>query len=333
VAYITPPFSCVVRFTSFFFVVFAGILLLSNYQRAVVDAKQRKTWLKNVSYFIGKVYSIFIRGIKRFTLQLSIFLRGMFGVKRMVQQQRLETIKKDQTSTKETPNDIIRRCVYIIPTVERTYHSRHISNCRFFPSFSFIYVNRRNVRNRAEAIIKRYKAMHPVINETEPELSTDALPNVFTRARSSKHMLDLHSSNLGANTRASTLSQLATQDVFERQVKNASGDEDILSLRSFVPSKGDESTSIFDKRRRTMLERAFAADREVRKGLLVKHLKKEKRNEVLSPSAPHAIVPSGDGPRGTYQIIFSDKQQSIKFRLYSITHPFILISRSLLKKI
>jgi hypothetical protein len=158
--------------------------------------------------------------------------------------------------------------------------------------------------------------MHPVINETEPELSTDALPNVFTRARSSKHMLDLHSSNLGANTRASTLSQLATQDVFERQVKNASGDEDILSLRSFVPSKGDESTSIFDKRRRTMLERAFAADREVRKGLLVKHLKKEKRNEVLSPSAPHAIVPSGDGPRGTYQIIFSDKQQSIKFRLY-----------------
>lgn len=131
-AYITPPFSCVVRFTSFFFVVFAGILLLANYQRAVVDAKQRKTWLKNVSYFIGKVYSIFIRGIKRLTLQLSIFLRGMFGVKRMVQQQRLETIKKDQTSTKETPNDIIRRCVYIIPTVERTYHSRHISNCRFF---------------------------------------------------------------------------------------------------------------------------------------------------------------------------------------------------------
>jgi hypothetical protein len=142
--------------------------------------------------------------------------------------------------------------------------------------------------------------MHPVTNKTEPELSTDALPQVFTRARSSKHMLDLHSSNLGANTRASTLSQLAAQDLFERQVKNASGDEDMLSLTSFVP-KGDESTGIFDKKRRTLLERAFAADREVRKGLLIKHLKKEKRNEVLasSPSAPHAIVPSGEGPRGT----------------------------------
>ncbi|OEU10945.1 phospholipid-translocating P-type ATPase [Fragilariopsis cylindrus CCMP1102] len=52
-------------------------------------------------------------------------------------------------------------------------------------------------------------------------------------------------------------------------------------------------------KRRTLLERAFAADREVRKGLLIKHLKKEKRNEVLasSPSTPHAIVPSGDGQR------------------------------------
>ena len=142
--------------------------------------------------------------------------------------------------------------------------------------------------------------MHPVINETEPELSTDVLPQVFTRARSSTHMLDIHNSNLGANTRASTLSQLAAQDLSERQVKHGSGDEDILSHTSFV-LKGDESTGIFDKKRRTLLERAFAADREVRKGLLIKHLKKEKRNEVLasSPSTPHAIVPSGDGQRGT----------------------------------
>ncbi|OEU23504.1 putative phospholipid-translocating P-type ATPase, partial [Fragilariopsis cylindrus CCMP1102] len=50
--------------------------------------------------------------------------------------------------------------------------------------------------------------------------------------------------------------------------------------------------------KRTPLERIFAVDRDVRKGRLVKHLKKEKPALASSsPITPHAIVPSGDGPR------------------------------------
>eukprot|EP00536_Pseudo-nitzschia_multiseries_P002375 jgi/Psemu1/251596/estExt_Genewise1Plus.C_310085 len=49
--------------------------------------------------------------------------------------------------------------------------------------------------------------------------------------------------------------------------------------------------------KRTVFERLFAVDRDVRKGRLVKHLKKEKRNEVLSGIATPHVEPSGDGPR------------------------------------
>mmetsp|Transcript_9024 Transcript_9024/g.10441 ORF Transcript_9024/g.10441 Transcript_9024/m.10441 type:complete len:481 (-) Transcript_9024:80-1522(-) len=75
----------------------------------------------------------------------------------------------------------------------------------------------------------------------------------------------------------------------------------MLSLQSFYPSKKDQLTSDFDKKKRTLFERMFAVDRDVRKGRLIKHLKREKRKEVLASlvgtPTSHAIVPSGEGPR------------------------------------
>ena len=108
--------------------------------------------------------------------------------------------------------------------------------------------------------------------------------------------------------RASMLSLLTAQEVAgkqqQQQQDNTSGepiiDDDMLSLQSFYPSKKDQLASDFDKKKRTLLERMFAVDRDVRKGRLIKHLKREKRKEVLASlvgTTSHAIVPSGDGPR------------------------------------
>jgi magnesium-transporting ATPase (P-type) len=251
---------------------------LPAYQRAVIDQPDQKNWLKNVIFSIGKVISVFFRILKRVMLQFNITLRGVFGFKRMIQQQRLENLNEETSSKKETPNDLIRR---------------------------------RNVRNRAEEIVKRYAELHPVINKNEPELSTDNLPPVFNRAQSAKETLDMHRSQgkmTSIDERESRLSQLTVQNVIEKQKQlhtDTSGDgskptidDDMLSLQSFYPSKKDKLTSDFDKKKRTPLERMFAVDRDVRKGRLVKHLKMEKR--VLassSPTTPHTIVPSGDGPR------------------------------------
>ena len=251
---------------------------LPAYQRAVVDQPDQKHWLKNVLYSICKVTSVFFRILKRFMLQFNITLRGVFGFKRMIQQQRLENLNEETSSKKETPNDLKRR---------------------------------RNVRNRAEKIVKRYAEMHPVINKNEPELSTDNLPPVFNRAQSAKETLVMHRSQgkmTSIDERESRLSQLTVQNLVEKQKQqhhDTSGDgskptidDDMLSLQSFYPSKKDKLTGDFDKKKRTPLERIFAVDRDVRKGRLVKHLKKEKPALASSsPITPHAIVPSGDGPR------------------------------------
>jgi magnesium-transporting ATPase (P-type) len=81
-------------------------------------------------------------------------------------------------------------------------------------------------------------------------------------------------------------------------------DEDTLSLNSFFV--GDKhATSDFDKKKRTLLERLFAVDKEVRKGRLLKHVRKDKLAAIAEGSEQQRSIDqnadvanlASDGPR------------------------------------
>ena len=69
---------------------------LPNYQRAVVDQAEGKflLFIKDLWLTLGKATKAFFQVVRCFFLQMNIFIRGMFGCKRSIQQQRLESINK-----------------------------------------------------------------------------------------------------------------------------------------------------------------------------------------------------------------------------------------------
>jgi magnesium-transporting ATPase (P-type) len=136
---------------------------------------------------------------------------------------------------------------------------------------------RRNVRNRAEKIVRDYlnspegMAQRKCRNrvDTSVDLPVEIMnlpptdgPDVFSRA-----------SNADAAIRERYSHGLAAFEVgphsgeFDAQLV----DEDILSMKSFTPVDDEEKTKHFDVRKRTVWERVFAVDKDVRNGRLVKH--------------------------------------------------------------
>ena len=110
---------------------------------------------------------------------------------------------------------------------------------------------------------------------------SDMLPAVFNRAQSARDSINAREGNLSQSLlRSLTLGSLTADSVAKRA--DPVVDEDTLSLMSFVPGKSGNVDQIFNKKKRTLLERMFAVDRDVRKGNLVKHLTKEKKAEFYS---------------------------------------------------
>uniref|UniRef100_A0A7S2VCJ9 P-type sodium-transporting ATPase4 n=1 Tax=Entomoneis paludosa TaxID=265537 RepID=A0A7S2VCJ9_9STRA len=147
---------------------------------------------------------------------------------------------------------------------------------------------RRNVRTRAEVTIREWletdegKAQRKYRGKDDDELSmvSDEAPAVFQRATSARNLLgDMKSSGRVSQValREVSLAQLTAQQA------GAGGppdtplvDEDTLSMNSFFPGNKEDLGENFDKKKRTLLERAFAIDRQVRKGQLRKHVFPEK---------------------------------------------------------
>lgn len=235
---------------------------LPMYQRAYLDKSERKNPLSIVIWFFGKIATIFSLSLKRIILRINILIRGLFGCKKRAQIERLESLKEAGQAEKDKTSDIIRR---------------------------------RCVRNRAEEILRVYMKKHPASDK--PKLSSDAMRSVFNRAQSAREVLEscrALGKLSGVDKRASRMSQLNAQEETEN-LEIPTIDDDMLSLNSFVPSNDDKSKSDFN--RRSTLERMFSVDRDVRKGRLIKHLKKEKRSKVLSGALNPPIEPTGDGPR------------------------------------
>ena len=245
---------------------------LPLYQRAAVEQEDKKLYhvfspFKQILSSLGKVVSSFQNGLKVAMLHMLILFRRLVGMKTRRQQKVLDSMKAADKTKREEKSDVLRR---------------------------------RDVRNRAETILRKYAEKHPSIERNDSELSSDVLPPVFNRAASAQEMLDKRRSQgklSAVDRRASRLSQLTAQELADNHDTPAIED-DMLSLQSFMPSDGDNAKSNFDKKKRSALERMFAVDRFVRKGRLVKHLKKEKRIEALSPtSSPISVAATGEGPR------------------------------------
>ena len=108
-----------------------------------------------------------------------------------------------------------------------------------------------------------------IIDDDEP-------PAVFERAKSARASLK----NIRQND---PVQQLALATVTESH--DVLFDEEALSMQSF---RHTSTTSNFDKRKRTVMERLFAVDSDVRHGKLAKHIKSEYKKTLALESQEHA---------------------------------------------
>lgn len=237
---------------------------LVQYQKASLNQSVPVTWKRRseIALFkLGKSYRL----CKRSCLRMIAVLLGVFGLKeRSVSIS--QAIKKSEDEEVNIVDDIVLR---------------------------------QKVRARAEDIIKewlaseeaaRLRAISQVVRTTQQDedtaLASDEPPLVFERATSAKTILK--SMKLSGNLQQPELRELSIAHLTANQQPIESDepplvDEDTLSLESFVPGAGPIND--FDKKKRTILERLFAIDREVRKGRLKKHLSREKLEELMKEDA------------------------------------------------
>lgn len=187
---------------------------------------------------------------------------------------------------------------------------------------------RRNVRNRAEKIVREYLSTPEGMSQrkaggkTGPNddipiedmnMPSGDGPDVFSRADSARAMIQ-ERKNYGEGSE-SEIRDLSMVNLTAHEAA-ASGefggplvDEDILSMKSFLPTDGEESKKNFAKYKRTLLERMFAVDKATRHGRLVKHLTPEKLASIGEEEPAPATSAQGldtsaggdsglEGPRG-----------------------------------
>lgn len=247
---------------------------LPLYQRSEVDQLDDGCTMENFMFGLNKCSRGIWRSYRRLVLNIRFVLCKCLGMDCSGLEEALNHIKKEDEVEKGILKDVVRR---------------------------------RHVRDRAERVIQdflnspdgqKYKRPNGANEGTiSEEMAGEDLPSVFQHANSARSLLEKRKSEGKLSTqdvRSFSITQLTAKEMENERNQNII-DEDTLSLNSFFPTGGD-SASDFDKRRRTVLERLFAVDRDVRKGRLVKHLKKERRKEALaSPQTHAAVAPDGDG--------------------------------------
>jgi magnesium-transporting ATPase (P-type) len=259
---------------------------LTKYQRSEVDKPVDGYTKENNLYAMGKFRRRMSRSVRRFIISIRTMFRKLVGWSLSSLEASSQLIEEEEVAEQSRLKDIDRR---------------------------------RMVRDRAEKILQEYlaspegqkhrrvkqaAAQSPTGEEDgSAELSSDEVPTVFSRAQSAKDLIEKNKNQgrlSSTEKRTLSLAQLTAQQMDDEDEPLI--DEDTLSLSSFFPTN-NEGTD-FDRMRRTLLERMFAVDRAVRKGRLIKHLKKEKRVEALASlvapiskeAVPH-ISSSGEGPR------------------------------------
>lgn len=154
----------------------------------------------------------------------------------------------------------------------------------------------RNVRNRAEKIVNDFlnspegmaQRKSRVKVDQNLEISVEDLsmpsdgPDVFQRADSAKQVIKDRRSQRDLSEpeiRDLTMVNLTAHEVASGETRFV--DEELLSMKSFLPTDAAELKKDFDSRKRNILERVFAVDKDVRHGRLFKHLTKEKLSSIV----------------------------------------------------
>ncbi|KAL3785561.1 hypothetical protein ACHAW5_011309 [Stephanodiscus triporus] len=144
-------------------------------------------------------------------------------------------------------------------------------------------VQRRKVRELAQSIIENFWAdpNHSHLRDNSHQdddvsIVSDDPPAVFERAKSARESLKVRRQSESKMTELSRVQKLALTKLStsNRDAFN----EESLSMQSYRPSQ--ENTN-FDKRKRTVFEKLFAVNKDVRHGKLTKHLRNEYK-EALS---------------------------------------------------
>lgn len=247
---------------------------LPKYQRSAVNQQDSGCSRENISFKLGKFKRSLWRKVLTFILRIRLFFAAIFRLDSTVLKELLEDVGRAEEAEKYILKDNIRR---------------------------------KHVRDRAEKIIKTFMASPQGLQYAKKKgttsdlsLSPDDVPSVFQNAQTAKALLEKARSEGKLNTqetRSLSLTQLTATEMETEDDQNIF-DEDALSLDSFFPTSGDTGND-FDKRRRSILERLFSIDRDVRKGRLVKHLSRAKRLTVLSSleSQTTNASSSADGTR------------------------------------
>ena len=138
-------------------------------------------------------------------------------------------------------------------------------------------VQRRKVRQLAREIIKDFwndpknsKLQH---NDDEASIVSDDPPPIFERAKSARESLRKRRGQ-EVPVAESALRELATAKV---TTSTDVLDVEALSMRSYRPT---QQTTNFDRKKRTVWEKLFAVDSDVRHGRLGKHLKNEYKDAL-----------------------------------------------------
>ena len=182
------------------------------------------------------------------------------------------------------------------------------------------HIRCRKVRDRADSVIAKWLKSAEGVRQRRPRgpgradrsadgtsLASTELPRAFDRAQSARQMLSSLASEGGnslTERRSLGLAQLTATNMSKAEEELPVVDEDTLSLDSFFVDPKAKTRGDFDRRKRSLLERLFAVDRDVRKGMLMKHMNKDKLaslhdpDTVQGPSAsptegPRAIVIEG----------------------------------------
>eukprot|EP00538_Stauroneis_constricta_P006052 CAMPEP_0119547482 /NCGR_PEP_ID=MMETSP1352-20130426/1593_1 /TAXON_ID=265584 /ORGANISM="Stauroneis constricta, Strain CCMP1120" /LENGTH=1822 /DNA_ID=CAMNT_0007592425 /DNA_START=311 /DNA_END=5779 /DNA_ORIENTATION=+ len=242
---------------------------LPMYQRSEVDRDVSGFTAENISHELGKASRQFARALQKIFLQMEKFFLGLIGMSTAVIETRLMQLDDDEEADSRMLIDVERR------RKVRNRAEKIISDFLKTPEGQSQRSRKGGVSNDPKDSNNNAEASGELV------LSTDELPTVFTRAKSARSLLGKNrkegrmSRSEKRNLSIANLTAGQLDDGFEPLI-----DEDLLSLNSFIPRQTDDSH--FDSSRRTLMDRLFAIDKDRRKGLLIRHLKKEKRQAVLS---------------------------------------------------
>ena len=178
---------------------------------------------------------------------------------------------------------------------------------------------RRGVRERAETIVREFldsdegrrqreqraiaRSGGDDFSVGELSLQSDNGPDAFSRAHSANRVMSHR--RIQGNTSQAEVRDLSLANVTAHEAALGTGpvvDEEVLSMQSHLPADGEAGKEDFDRMKRTLLERVFAADHAVRHGRLVKHLNREKLEAIAEDRAQPSsrrLEPAvvQDGPR------------------------------------